>query len=91
MTKEKSIGNIYIQAAGLVQQLESAIFSSSRVRFNQKFENALDDRITGLIKVYGDFVGIVNPAPQTHADSSIIPDGETQDNDWIPLHKSERE
>ena len=61
MTKEKSIGNIYIQAAGLVQQLEGAIFSSSRVRFNKKFENALDDRITGLIKAHSDFVGIVNP------------------------------
>ena len=91
MTKEKAIGNIYIQAAGLVQQLESAIFSSSRVRFNKKFENALDDRITGLMKAHCDFAGVVNPLPQTHADSSIIPDGEAQDNDWVPLHKSERE
>ena len=65
MTKEKSIGNIYIQAAGLVQQLESAIFSSSRVRFNKKFENALDDRMTGLIKAHSDFVGIVNPVSVT--------------------------
>ena len=89
MTKEKSIGNIYIQAAGLVQQLESAIFSSSRVRFNKKFENALDDRVTGLIKAHSDFVGIVNPAPQTQADSTIVFHGEVEEFDRLPGNENE--
>ena len=89
MTKEKSIGNIYIQAAGLVQQLESAIFSSSRVRFNKKFESALDDRMTGLIKAYSDFVGVVNPAPQTVADSTITFYGEVEESDRLPGNENE--